>query len=163
MLLFTPIESHAQWIESNGHYGGEIHSITISGTNIFIGSYGGGVLLSTDNGLSWRAVNSGLTDTSVLSLTSFNGNLFAGTDGSGVFLSTNNGISWNPINSGLTNGHINVLTVSGGILFASTQGGIFRSTDNGTNWTAFNNGLPYNLRVLLLVAIDTNLFIGTIG
>jgi len=53
------------------------------GTNIFAGTDGVGIFLSTDNGTSWNAVNAGLTDVNVACLTACpNGtggmNIFAG-------------------------------------------------------------------------------------
>ena len=59
-------------------------------TNIFAGTYGGGVFLSTDNGASWTAVNNGLTNPDINTLAINGTNIFAGTN-EGVFLSTNNG------------------------------------------------------------------------
>jgi len=91
----------AQWVQTNGPYGGFIASFAISGTNLFVGA-GGGVFLSTDNGTSWTEANSGLTNTDVWSLVVLDSNLFVGTNG-GVFLSTDNGKNWNDINSGLMN------------------------------------------------------------
>jgi hypothetical protein len=62
------------------------------GTNLFAGTEGGGVFLSTNNGTSWTAVNTGLTHTYVLSLAvspatgeAGGTNLFAGTEGGGVW------------------------------------------------------------------------------
>ena len=49
-------------------YGGHIKSFAVSGTNIFAGTVGGGVFLSTDNGTSWTQVNNGLTNTDMSSL-----------------------------------------------------------------------------------------------
>ena len=43
-------------------------SLAVSGTNLFAGTYGGGVFLSTNNGTSWTAVNTGLTNTDVYAL-----------------------------------------------------------------------------------------------
>ena len=40
-------------------------SLAVSGTNLFAGTDGGGVFLSTNNGTSWTAVNTGLTNTDV--------------------------------------------------------------------------------------------------
>jgi ligand-binding sensor domain-containing protein len=98
----------------------------VSGSNIFAGTYGGGVFLSTNNGTSWTAVNSGLKDSSVRCLATSGSNIFAGTD-SGVFLSTNNGTSWTAVNSGLPNADVNCLAVSGGNIFAGTNGfGVWR-------------------------------------
>ena len=85
----------AQWIQTNGPYGGYIISIAISGTNIFAGTDGGGVFFSSDNGANWTAVNNGLTNTNVHSLAISGTNIFAGTDGGGVWkrpLSELNGI-----------------------------------------------------------------------
>ncbi len=51
--------AHAQWVQTNGPYGGMINSFAVSGTNLFAGTGGGGVFLSTNNGTSWTAT--GLT------------------------------------------------------------------------------------------------------
>ncbi len=34
---------HAQWIQTNGPYGGDVNCFAVSGTNLFAGTYGGGV------------------------------------------------------------------------------------------------------------------------
>jgi hypothetical protein len=74
--------SNAQWVQTNGPYGGGVLCFATSGTNLFVGTYGG-VFLSANNGTSWTAVNSGLTDLIVFSLAVSDANLFAGTN-SGV-------------------------------------------------------------------------------
>ena len=129
---------------------------------------GGGVFLSTNNGTSWTAVNTGLTNTFVSSLAVSGTNLFAGTGadfggpgGDGVFLSTNNGTSWTAVNTGLTNTVVLALAVSGTNLFAGTDGGVFLSTNNGTSWTAVNTGLTSTLMSGALAVSGTNLFAGT--
>jgi photosystem II stability/assembly factor-like uncharacterized protein len=55
------------------------------GTNIFAGTEGGGVFLSTNNGLSWSAVNQGLTAMNVRSIAIGDSNVFLGTDNDGVW------------------------------------------------------------------------------
>ncbi|MEK9135710.1 MAG: FlgD immunoglobulin-like domain containing protein [Bacteroidota bacterium] len=156
----------AQWVQTNGPYGGFVNAIAVSGTNLFAGTanfgVGDGVFLSTNNGTSWTAVNTGLSNTSVLALALSGTNLFAGTSG-GVFLSTNNGTSWTAVNTGLTNTTVFALAVSGTNLFAGTlAGGVFLSTNNGTSWTAVNSGLT-NTDVRSLAVSGTNLFAGTGG
>ena len=42
-------------------------ALAVSGTNLFAGTYGGGVFLSTNNGTNWTAVNNGLTNSNVCS------------------------------------------------------------------------------------------------
>jgi hypothetical protein len=99
-----------------------VSSLAVSETNLFAGTEGSGVFLSTNNGTSWAAVNTGMTNTNVYSLVVNGKNLYAGTDNGGVFLSSNNGKSWTPVNSGLPNTEVRVLAVNGGNLFAGTYG-----------------------------------------
>ncbi len=162
MLFLLGVNSlPAQWVQTNGPYGGTVHSLSVSGSNLFAGTYGG-VFLSTDNGASWTQANAGLTNTSVYALAVNGSNLFAGTYG-GVFLSTDNGASWTQVNTGLTNTWVTSLAVSGSNLFAGTDGGgVFLSTDNGASWTQVNTGLT-NTYVLSLSVSGSNLFAGTWG
>jgi hypothetical protein len=64
-----------------------VNSLTISDNNIFAATYGGGVFLSTDNGLSWAEFNTGLTtSTSIVYTLAISGsNIFAGTYNYGVW------------------------------------------------------------------------------
>lgn len=127
-LIFTtssPI--FAQWVQTNGPYGGSIGCFAVSDMNLFAGTSGSGVFLSTNNGTSWTEVNTGLTSSFVYALAVSGTNLFAGTY-DGIFLSTNNGTSWTAVNTGLTN--TNVLSLApdllSGNLFAGTYGGVWR-------------------------------------
>jgi len=70
-------------VQTNGPNGGSVLSIVKSGANIFAGTSTGGVFLSTDNGTSWIAINSGLPslDVGVLIVSpnvAGGSNLFAG-------------------------------------------------------------------------------------
>ena len=125
---------------------------------------GYGVFLSTDNGASWTAADSGLTNTSVSSLavsTTGTGatNIFAGTQNGGVFRSTNSGKSWTLPSARLSNEIVYALGVKDTNLFAATGEGVFLSTDNGTSWTAA--GLS-NAIVSALAIWGTNIFAGTV-
>ena len=90
LLLFSILcfggTAHSQWTQTNGPYGGTVNCFAVSGTNLFAGISGGGVFLSTNNGTSWTAVNTGLpANTSVNSFAVSGTNLFAGTLGDGVW------------------------------------------------------------------------------
>jgi len=95
-------------------------SLAVSDTNLLAGTWGKASSLH-DNGTSWTAVNTGLTDTNVRCLAISGIYLFAGTLGGGVFLSTNNGTSWTAINNGLTNTVVHRLVVNGTNLFAGPK------------------------------------------
>ncbi len=152
-----------QWIQTNGPYGGVVRVFAVSGSNLFAGTEGSGVFLSTDNGTSWTGVNTGLTSNIVQALAVSGPNIFAGTRGGGVCRSTDNGTSWTKVNTGLTNTYVWALAVSGPNLFAGTWGGgVFLSTDNGASWTEVNGGLT-NRNVLALAVSGSHLFAGTLG
>ncbi len=87
----------AQWVQTSGPEGTDTYSLAVSGTNLFAGTYKGGVYRSTNSGGSWTAVDSGLTNMWVRALAVSGTNIFAGTYGNGVFLSTNNGIYCPPL------------------------------------------------------------------
>jgi hypothetical protein len=138
-----------------------IHSLAVSGTNLFAGTWGSGVFRSTNNGTSWTATSTGLTDTNVPALVFSGTNLFAGTDVGSVYLSTDDGTSWTAVNTGLTDTHfINAFAVSGTNLFAGTDEGVFLSTNNGTSWSAVNIGLTDTVFTVVtaLAVSGTNIF-----
>jgi ligand-binding sensor domain-containing protein len=160
-LFFTANLLHAQWIQS-GLEGFFVRTITVTGSNIFVGTSGDGIYRSSNNGISWTQVNSGLTNLYIYAFAVSGSNLFAGTEGDGIFLSTNNGASWIATGT-LTNPFVFALTVSGMDVYAGTDGdGIFRSTNNGSSWTNASIGMT-NTRVFSLVVSGTNLFAGTFG
>ena len=92
------------------------------GATLVAGTDGAGIYLSTDNGVNWKATNTGLTNTHVYALLVSGPNIFAGTD-DGVFHSFNGAVSWTPVNAGLSNTHVHALALSGDDLFIGTEGG----------------------------------------
>ncbi len=118
--------------------------ILVNKNNIFAGTSSGGVFLSNDNGLTWKALNNGLTDTSVQALAISGSYMFAGTygftDPGGVFISSDNGENW--VRSPSIYDNIMSFTVKDEKIFAGTlYGGVYLSTDKGTTWKQVNNGM----------------------
>jgi photosystem II stability/assembly factor-like uncharacterized protein len=133
IVLLCPF-APAQWMKTNGPYGGNVLCFAVSGTNIFAGTGWNGIYLSTNNGTSWTSVNSGLPQyTGVNALLVSGTNLFAGTD-SGLFVSTDNGTGWTMDSASLSHIPVTALAMSGTNLFAGTLQGVFVSTDNGISW-----------------------------
>jgi hypothetical protein len=59
-----------------------IYAIATKGTNIFAGTWGGSIFVSSNNGTNWNAVNNGLPSfIPILSLTANGTNILAGTGG----------------------------------------------------------------------------------
>jgi hypothetical protein len=152
--------------------GGAISSL------LFVGTYGGGVFRSTNNGTSWTEVNTGLTNQLINAFAIIDTVLFTGTYGGGVFRSSNYGASWSSVNSGLSVPYVLCLVSSPARtsvdgekfwnLFSGTYyGGVFLSTDNGANWTAVNSGLTHPFVGALGASTGepggTKLFAGTLS
>jgi hypothetical protein len=168
LIFASSVSVRAQWVHLNlpNDTGIGVSSFASIGSNFFAGTIDG-VFLSTDSGISWMAVDSGLTTMYVYSLDVVGTNLFAGTD-SGVFRSIDSGKSWTGTNSGLPGTRIFALTASGTNLFCATNsispGGVgdnvFLSTDNGTNWAVIGGGFPDTVYISAIAVSGTNIFVG---
>jgi ligand-binding sensor domain-containing protein len=116
------------------------------------------VYRSSDNGLNWYGISTGLPSTSVNCLVTDGGNVFAGTT-KGVAMLDTIIFQWADVSSGLTYKRVSKMAIIGSTLYAGTIVGMFSSNDNGANWTEINNGLS-NMNVTAMVASGSNLFIG---
>jgi hypothetical protein len=109
----------AQWVQTGSPKGGYIHSLAEDDLYFYAATFGpifrmpkNGTTwtpLSTDKGVIWTNVNSGLTDKTIRRLAVIGTNLFAGTGGNGVWLyqlsgmalltpvNNSTGISVNPV------------------------------------------------------------------
>ena len=164
LILFFCCFNHinAQWQQASGPYGGTIYCFANSGSAIFVGTTNG-VFSSTNNGSSWTAMNSGITNKTVKSIAIIGTNMFAGTSKGGVYHSSDNGANWAAVNNGLTDLKITSLAVNGSSLFAGTEtGGVFLSSDNGANWNVVNTGLDdLNITAIATSGLGTTVFAGT--
>jgi photosystem II stability/assembly factor-like uncharacterized protein len=115
-------------------------------------SYSGGLLRSSDDGVSWRPA--GLHHT-VLSLALTPSSLYAGTSEGGVYRSDDRGLTWRAASEGLTGFSVSELAVdptTPTTLYASTDNGVHKSDDGGLTWRAV--GLS-GQRVRTLAVIPT--------
>lgn len=112
-----------------------------SGPNLLAATTGG-LFLSTNNGLAWRAIDLGQPVPSLFCFLRVGASLFMG-GSTGVLVSTDDGATWTAMRNGLpTNQAVRTLLQSGATLLAGTAGGgVFVSTNNGASWTAANTGL----------------------
>jgi hypothetical protein len=146
LVFLSNTVSLAQWVSTNGPFGGEARALVISGNNFFA-CVDGDVYMSSNNGNNWKATS--LVNKGVNELVSINGLILAGSGGGGIFLSSDNGNNWVPANNGLPAGNVDYMTAIGELLFVYISNsivgqpgyGIYRSTDSGTSWVYANNGL----------------------
>jgi len=146
MLAILGLSVNAQWTAVNTGlpYPGtnEYEWFASIGSDLFIGT-GSGVYVTSNNGTSWTAASTGLTNTDIEALASIGSNLFAAT-GNGIFKSVNNGTNWTSMSTGLNTSNgtsVYSLFASGTNLFAGTEAGVFISVPPYTSWTAVNTGL----------------------
>jgi hypothetical protein len=161
ILFFNNGILQAQWVHTNGPFGGEARALVISGNNFFA-CVDGDVYMSSNNGNNWKVTN--LVHSGVNSLAAINGLILAGAGGAGIFLSSDDGNNWAPANNGLPAGNLNVSTMVaiGHDLYVyiansivSQPGyGIFRSTDFGSSWLSANNGLTGNSYVNSIAVVQ---------
>lgn len=107
------------------HPGKDIWDITVSSSGqLFVASNGGGVLTSNDDGRSWTAINTGLTDLNTGAITVSPLNVLLVGTAKGVFRSVDNGRTWNHLPASRVEEAIRCL-ISGpdGSIFAGTLRG----------------------------------------
>jgi photosystem II stability/assembly factor-like uncharacterized protein len=155
----------AKWVETG--YLWEPNSFAHKDTDLFEGlADGEGMRRSTNNGLTWTFVNTGLNLPNqyydVRALAVIDSFLFAGVDYSGVFRSSDNGDHWIQMDSTDDSLGITCFLVSGENLFAAAGEDVLLSTDYGENWKDASDGLP-NSGVNALAEIGSILFACTSG
>ncbi|MGE5457793.1 MAG: T9SS type A sorting domain-containing protein [Methanococcaceae archaeon] len=129
----------AQWVQTNGPYGGAFTSIAVSGNKVVADIS----FISTDAGKNWESINTGKSLNSVRALLVSGDTILAGINYGGLYISTDNGNNWIHNSNGIkTDADVMALTYAGGSnIFAGTDSGLFKSSNNGTSWLKTNNGL----------------------
>jgi hypothetical protein len=84
--VYRLAENSSTWSTANtGLTNGKITSLVVSDTNIFAGTFDGGVYLSSSLHIGWTPINAGMPIRRVHALAISGSNLFAGTWGAGVW------------------------------------------------------------------------------
>ncbi len=142
--LFRSTDMGATWAKAEtGLVSNRIKYLSVIGSTIFAGNYGGELHISKDNGKSWtRVMLSPSQKTASTRVVQCGTSIFTGTYGEGMFRSTDLGQNWTQINNGFANTEITGTTIIGNSIIAATRGsGMFLSSDKGGSWERINNGL----------------------
>jgi uncharacterized protein (TIGR03437 family) len=148
--LFRSSDGGQSWVQAlPGSF--LMRSLMMMGAGLFVGTFNGRVLRSTDNGQNWSIQGIIPNNPTVYYLVAVDATLFAATS-SGVFRSIDEGRNWTASNAGLPNNgapEVFGLVVSGNTLYAGTriylEGGqalpqVYSSTSNGQSWTPVGTG-----------------------
>jgi hypothetical protein len=120
-----------------------IEAVIPAGDALWAGTFGHGVFHSTDGGMSWTPVNSGLSGLGAFYISEFverSGKLYAATYGAGVFvLDLADPTSWTPSRDGFPvdiSGNVYALTRSGSniVAGAGANGYVYLLPENSTSW-----------------------------
>lgn len=166
-LVFLPLGSRAQWVQTTMPPLVQVFSIAVGGSNIFVGT-DSAVYFSPDEGVTWaHPANNGMQIGEVVYAVAVHDTfLFAGTSSNGVFRSSDLGSSWQQVNIGLTTNQVFCMAAGDSGIFIGTDRGVFLSTNNGTNWQAVNSGIATSsVFALALLSSGTggpNIFAGTV-
>ncbi|HUN64743.1 MAG TPA: T9SS type A sorting domain-containing protein [Bacteroidota bacterium] len=168
-ILFAPLQQSigADWAHASGPVGGVVQAVAVvpgsGGTELFGGTWAGGIYRFTSKGGGWAGANLGSAGLNVYSLcfgpAGGGTGLYAGTWGDGILVSTDSGATWSPAGSGLTDQFVTSLAVAGPNLLAGTDGGVFLSTDQGGSWN------PAGVSYISSLGVDPfgHVFAGTDG
>ena len=160
LVLDSPLA--AQWLHTNGPYGGAlVTGFSSMGNAIFAAVANQGVFVSPDSGKSWTSVNSNLEDLRVIGVTNLNGTLYVGTY-TGVSMSTDQGGHWSNVDVGLPPNTMiySVTAVDTVLLAAALNGSTYRSTDFGAAWERVDSAAMYHALSGFVESRDT-VFAGT--
>ena len=161
-MLFT-FTLDAQWSECTNGLSGTArygqYTASVVGNAIYACPFGQGVFMSVDNGLSWTAKNTGLTNLNVRRVAASGTMLFACTY-SKIFRSSDGGDSWESKSTGITSDTLYGLGVCGNAIYTSCKyGNVYVSTDDGESWTVKNAGRP-SANVFHFGAFGSTMFAG---
>src|ERR1035438_3609817 len=136
-IIISNCVLQAQWIPTSRLNGVSVFCMVLNDVNLFAGTEGGGVYLSTNNGTDWTQVNNGLTGfLTIKALAVCGTDIFAGMEVGGVFRSTNNGTTW--IQAGLTGIAVYSFAVIGTNIYAGTSDS--ERINGNTSKTCLNPG-----------------------
>ncbi len=124
-----------------------VQALTVLDSAILVGTSSSGVFRSSDNGLTWMPLDSGLTCTNISSLATNGEDLYAGTysDSGGVFRWVRESGKWSLTTLAsrqiYTIAASGTYTLAGGPSGSDYTGGLFLSTNQGSSWTqSINRG-----------------------
>ncbi|MCX6138889.1 MAG: T9SS type A sorting domain-containing protein [Ignavibacteriales bacterium] len=161
--FFSAVQLGGTWTANNsGLTTTTVRTLTLQGTNLIAGTTSG-IFRSTNDGVQWTALSTGLLTSSSLfvrAVVVYGSTLVSGTQGGIYTAPVSTGI-WTKSNIGLTDTSVEALYVSGTTIYAGTSGGVYQSTNGGANWSAMNTG--YLKEVRALVKKDNYLYAGTFG
>ncbi len=159
--IFRSKNNSSNWVKVTGKEwdSSSIKMLHADSTNVFA-AIAHGIILSTDEGATWKAVNVGSNNNIVFIFAKIGSHIFADTY-EGIFISNNNGLSWSSRGTNLSQ-YVYSVATNGKDIYVSTYDGIFSSSDDGVNWTKIEKKPSFYPSNALAIS-GPNLLAGTRG
>lgn len=152
--LFVSLNEGESWQRINSYKSKFPNSVFIAGVNTFMtASLDFGLLKTTDGGVTWTEMNTGIHNSHVTSSFVIENNeldfveVFIGTY-NGVYSTTDYGSNWINKSGNLPNKFVNDILHTEKI-YAATNEGVYSSTDGGTTWINTSSGINEKVNKLL--------------
>lgn len=129
------------WQQSKiGLSGKFVGEVAVKDNDLYATVWNEGIYKSSDDGISWNAVNSGMLTKQVRTINTSGTDIYVGT-AIGVFLSKNNGDSWTELDNTLKEVDIKIITVQGtNLYFGSIGKGVYHYMTDGSFVEQLNGG-----------------------
>ncbi len=163
-LTFKSEYSVAQWVQTNGIYGGDVKAILVSNNNLIVGTEQQGIQYSSNNGDTWNHTNL-LFLSPAYCLKKYGNKLYAGT-GQGLFVSTNDGVTWDSlfkVSPFASIPIISIIAFENTIITGTRHHGMQMSIDNGKSWSKDNIYIKNAVEIYTFLLMNKKLYAGAEG
>jgi photosystem II stability/assembly factor-like uncharacterized protein len=124
-------------------------------------NYSDGMIFSSDGGINWNVIDTGLTRKTIYSFAFSRDIIFAAGGCGKAIMSINNGKIWCEIDSGLPCGSIWTSYAVDGKYFVIDEGQIYYTPNFGKYWIDYSTGLYNKYAAVSISSSDSDLFVGT--
>ncbi len=150
-IYLTP-DSGASWALSGTLAVATACVTAVPATTIVLACAGTDIRRSTDGGVTWNIVKSGLSSPRLIRMANDGIGYLA--TAAGIFKTTDSGATWNPANGNLALGDVSTLAVhpsfGNTVAFIAIYPSIYVTIDGGTTWTVSLNLGGYATRAIVI-------------
>lgn len=162
LTVLIDVSCRGQWQQLQGPTGGQTGEMLEAGGYLFVNGIQGGIYRSSDEGLSWQPVNSGLpADFTTWAFSTYNTKIYVA-NSTAAYYSDDFGNSWALLTAGLDDSFKGFYSIDvfGNEIYGGSYGGFYYSPDHGQTWT-FMPGKFSNEQILGIKFLDNKIWIGS--
>ena len=162
--LFVSSDNGLIWSAADARFMHYTYAVSGMAGSVTAAMDSGRVLLSSDDGASWREGQLPTTEDVVFVKRMPWGALIAAVYNTGLFVSSDDGATWSLLTAHLASTYPgDLLFAAGKLYYASYGAGVETSTDRGATWTTMNEGLTNKRMSALLRSRDGYLYASSQG